>query len=99
MGRHENPGSTGGALSSQPLNLATVVHLVVLEDRQLDLLSFVLNLFRCCVILLFSFLATTSQTQDKMECGLLLDVIVRESSSILELLPGKNETLLIRGNP
>ncbi|CAH2050984.1 unnamed protein product [Thlaspi arvense] len=34
-----------------------------------------------------------------MKGGLLLDVIVGESASVLELLPGEDETLLIRGNP
>ncbi len=33
-----------------------------------------------------------------MESRLLLDVVVRECASIFELLSGKNETLLIRGN-
>ncbi len=33
-----------------------------------------------------------------MESRLLLDVVVRESASILELLSGEDETLLIRGN-
>ena len=33
-----------------------------------------------------------------MESGLLLDVVVRESASIFELLSGENQALLIRGN-
>merc|ERR1712100_105647 len=40
-------------------------------------------------------LHTTSESQDEMESGLLLDVVVRKSSSILELLSGKDESLLI----
>ena len=31
-----------------------------------------------------------------MKCGFLLDVVVRESTSILELLASKDQTLLIR---
>lgn len=34
-----------------------------------------------------------------MESGLLLDVVIRESATILELLSGENETLLIRWDP
>ena len=30
-----------------------------------------------------------------MECGLLLNVVIRECSAILKLLSGKNESLLI----
>jgi hypothetical protein len=33
-----------------------------------------------------------------VEGGLLLDVIIRESATILKLLAGKNQALLIRGN-
>ena len=34
-----------------------------------------------------------------MESALLLDVVVGESPAILQLLPGKDEPLLVRGNP
>ena len=41
---------------------------------------------------------SSSKSEDEMEGGLLLDVVVRESSSILELLSGEDESLLIWGN-
>ena len=40
-------------------------------------------------------LHTTSKSEDEMEGGLLLDVVVRKGSSILELLTGEDESLLI----
>jgi len=40
-------------------------------------------------------LHTTSESQDEMESGLLLDVVVAESAAILELLSGEDESLLI----
>ena len=40
-------------------------------------------------------LHTTSESEDKMESGLLLDVVVGESSSILELLSSEDESLLV----
>jgi len=40
-------------------------------------------------------LHTTAKSEDEMESGLLLDVVVRESSSVFELLSGEDETLLI----
>jgi len=40
-------------------------------------------------------LHTTSESQHKMEGGLLLDVVVREGSSVLELLTGEDESLLV----
>merc|ERR1712178_46450 len=36
--------------------------------------------------------------EHEMEGGLLLDVVVRKSAPILELLASENEALLIRGN-
>ena len=33
-----------------------------------------------------------------MEGRLLLDVVVRKSATVLELLSGENQTLLVRGN-
>jgi len=38
---------------------------------------------------------TTSESQDEMESGFLLDVVVAKGSSILELLSGEDESLLI----
>ena len=43
-------------------------------------------------------LHTTSKSEDEMESGLLLDVVVGESSAILKLLSGKDESLLVWGN-
>ena len=43
-------------------------------------------------------LHTSSKSEDEMKGGLLLDVVVREGSSILELLSGEDESLLIWGN-
>ena len=41
---------------------------------------------------------TSSESQNQMEGGLLLDVVIRESSSIFELLTSEDESLLIWGN-
>ena len=41
---------------------------------------------------------TTPEPEDQMEGGLLLDIVVRQSAAILQLLAGKDETLLIRRN-
>jgi len=43
-------------------------------------------------------LHTSSQSQDQVKGGLLLNVVVRQSSSIFQLLTSKNQTLLIWGN-
>ena len=40
-------------------------------------------------------LHTSSKSENEMESGLFLDVVVRKSSSILELLSGEDESLLI----
>merc|ERR1712079_502433 len=43
-------------------------------------------------------LHTSSQSEHKMEGGLLLDVVVRESSSIFQLLSSKDQPLLVWGD-
>jgi hypothetical protein len=40
-------------------------------------------------------LHTTSQSEDQMESGFLLDVVVGEGSAVFELLAGEDESLLI----
>merc|ERR1719219_2415558 len=67
MGRHEDASSTllGRALPPQPVDLAVVVHLVVLEHGQLDLLVLVLDLLGCGVVLLLPLLGTSPQPEDE----------------------------------
>jgi hypothetical protein len=43
-------------------------------------------------------LHTSTETEDEMEGGLLLDVVIREGAAILELLASEDEALLIRRN-
>ena len=42
--------------------------------------------------------AATSESQDEMESGFLLNVVVGEGSAVFELLSSEDESLLIRGN-
>jgi hypothetical protein len=41
---------------------------------------------------------TTTQTEDQVQGGLLLDVVVAQGAAILELLAGEDQALLIRGD-
>merc|ERR1711870_17122 len=43
-------------------------------------------------------LHTSSQPENQVEGGLLLDVVVRKSSSIFQLLSSKDQPLLVWGN-
>ena len=43
-------------------------------------------------------LASSTQTKDQMESRLLLNVVVREGATILQLLSSEDQTLLIWGN-
>merc|ERR1712138_11999 len=43
-------------------------------------------------------LHATTESEDQMEGGLLLDVVVGESPAVLELLTSKDKPLLIRGD-
>ena len=97
---HEDAGTARrlGALAPEALDLAVRVDLVVLENGHLDLLALVLDLLGRRVLLLFALLGTTPQAEDEVEGRLLLDVVVRKGATVLELLAGKDETLLIGGN-
>ena len=79
MPSHEDTGTTGGlgALPSETLDAALRVDLVVLEDGHLDLLPLVLDLLGGGVVLLLPLLGSSSETQDEVEGGLLLDVCGR----------------------
>merc|ERR1719159_2028437 len=39
---------------------------------------------------------TTSKSKDKMKSGLLLNVVIREGSSVLELFTSEDQSLLLR---
>ena len=41
----------------------------------------------------------SSETQDKMKGGFLLDIVISQCAPILQLLPSKDEPLLIWRNP
>merc|ERR1712230_151881 len=101
VGGHEDTGAAGlgGALATETLDLAVRVDAVVLEDCHLDRLALVLDLLRGGVRLLLALLGhTTAQAEDEVEGRLLLDVVVRKSAAVLELLAGKDETLLVGGD-
>merc|ERR1712244_141954 len=99
-GSHEDAGSTllGGTLAPQTVDLAVVVDLVVLQHGELDLPLLVLDLLGGGVILLLPLLGSSPEPEDEMKGGLLLDVVVRESTAILQLLTSEDQSLLIWGN-
>merc|ERR1712002_377882 len=100
VGSHEDASSTllVGTFAPQTSDFSILVDLVILEDRKLDQLLLVLDLLGGGKGLLLTLLPTTSQAEDKMEGGLLLDVVVGQSTSILELLACEDQTLLIGRN-
>ena len=50
------------------------------------------------MLLNYPALVASTKAQDQVKSGLLLDVVVRESAAILQLLSGKDQTLLVGGN-
>ena len=88
----------GRALAAQTLDLAVAVDAVVLEHGELGLLALVLDLLGGGVHLLLALLGATAQAKDQMEGGFLLDVVIREGTSVFELLAGKDQALLVWRN-
>lgn len=41
---------------------------------------------------------SATKTKHQMQCTLFLDIVITQRASILKLLSGEDETLLIRGN-
>jgi hypothetical protein len=99
VGGHEDTGAAGAALAltTKASDLAIAVNLVELEGSHLDLLALVLDLLGGGVVLLLALLAThtTAKAEDKVEGGLLLNVVVREGAAVLELLASEDKTLLV----
>jgi len=89
------PQKGGGAKAA---HLVGVVDLVVLEDMEFDLLLGVLDLLRLGVGLLLALLASSTETENEVKGGLLLDVVVLEGAAVLKLLASEDETLLVRGD-
>lgn len=47
------------------------------------------------VDLLLALLTTTTEAEDQVKGGLLLDVVVGEGAAVFELLAGEDQTLLV----
>jgi len=88
----------GGALAAQTLDLSVTVDLVVLKDGEFGLFALVLDLLGGSVDLLFALLATTTEAEHEVKGGLLLDVVIRKSATILKLLASEDQALLVWGN-
>lgn len=97
---HEDTSTTvdTGAFLTQTGNLTVVINTVVLEDGEGDLLALVLNLLGGGVSLLLLLFGTTTETEDQMKGGFLLNVVVRKGTTVFKLLTSEDQTLLIRGN-
>lgn len=95
---HEDPSAAlrCGALTTETFDLPIGINLVVFQDGHLDLFALVLDLLGGVVSLLLSLFGTTTETENQVECRLLLYVIVAESAAVLELLAGKDQALLVR---
>ena len=53
---------------------------------------------RYVVGLLLALLRTTTETKDEVEGRLLLDVVILKSTTVLQLLSGEDQSLLVRRN-
>ncbi len=94
---HIRSDTNGGlrAFPPQTLNLAITVDFVVFEHGQLGLLALVLDLFGGGVNLLLALLGPSAKTENEMKRRLFLDVVIRESTAVLELFAGEDQALLV----
>mmetsp|Transcript_17942 Transcript_17942/g.40751 ORF Transcript_17942/g.40751 Transcript_17942/m.40751 type:complete len:208 (-) Transcript_17942:166-789(-) len=96
MLRHETPHSGDGTVLPQPHHLASVLHPIIFQRLQRDALAASLHLLRLGVHLFLPLLSSSAETEDQVERGLLLDVVVGEGAPVLQLFAGENEALLVR---
>jgi len=75
VGSHE-AARVGWGHAAETGNLAIIINLVALEDRELYVLLLALDLLWLGVGLLLALLASTDKGQNKMQGGLLLDVVI-----------------------
>lgn len=96
---HEDTSATGGvgALTAETSDLARLIDLVVLEDRQLDFLALVLDLLGRGVGLLLLLLTTTKQLSVQVEGVQVLDTVERELA-VNEVLASERQQLGISGD-
>merc|ERR1711872_244033 len=82
--RHEHTRSAYlmGTFASQPGDLAVLVNFVVLQNCKLHLFWLAFDFLWRCVVLLLSFLTTTTEAQHQVESGFFLNVVVTQCTTI-----------------
>ena len=95
---HKTTNTSNRRILSKASHLAVGLYSVVLERLQGNGLIDTLGLFGLAVDLLFTLLSSSTQSENQMECGFFLNVVVRQCPAILKLLSGKNQSLLIGRN-
>ena len=84
------------ALLAGSLDFSVIINFVELQYGKLNSLVLVLDLLWLGVVLLLSFLTSTTKTQYQVQSCLLLDVVVTQCAAIFQLFSGEDQTLLIR---
>ena len=93
--RHEAPDSGDRGVLPEAGDLSVALHTVVLQSLQRDGLVDTLDLLWLGVNLLLTLLTSSTKTKDQMQGGFLLDVVVAQGATILQLFSSENKTLLI----
>lgn len=94
---HTSTASLVRAVTTRTGDFVVLIDLVELQDSELGVFVDVVLLLWLGVGLLLALL-TTTKSQHQVQSGLLLDVVIRKSTSIFELLSSEDQTLLIRRN-
>ena len=95
---HETTDTSNGGVFPKASDLSIGLDLVVLECLKRNGLVHTLGLLGLGVDLLFALFTTSTKSQYQVQSGFFLNVVVRQSSAVFQLLSGENQTLLIRGN-
>lgn len=93
---HEATDSGDGRVLSQPCNFTVRLDTVILECLEGDCLVDTLDFLGAGVDLLLALLTATTETKHQVERRFLLDVVIAQRASVLQLLTGEDKTLLVR---
>jgi len=93
---HEAPDSCNRRVFPETSNFSVTFHSVIFESLQGNCLIDTLNLLWLSVNLLLALLTASAEPKHQVQSTFLLNIVITQRASILQLLSSKDETLLIR---
>jgi len=95
---HEATNTGSWTVFTKSDYLSTIFDTVIFQGLERNSLTWAFHLFGFWIYFFLSLLSSSTKTQHKVKCTFLLNIVVRECSSVFKLLSSENQTLLIWGD-